>query len=108
MGFKGLLVAVDREACALYKEARDRYLPPEYSSVVISAAHNDSATLKRYHLNSDQEKQVRKDFARPDKMPRILIVTEKLLTGFDPPILYCMSLAKPMPDPLLLQPTAPA
>src|SRR5260370_29755119 len=103
MGFKGLLVAVDREACALYKEARDRYLPSEYSSVVISAAHNDSATLKRYHLNSDQEKQVRKDFARPDKMPRILIVTEKLLTGFDAPILYCMYLDKPMRDHVLLQ-----
>ncbi len=103
MGFKAFLVAVDREACALYKEALDRYLPPEYSSVVISAAHNDSTTLKRYYLNADQEKQMRKDFARPDKLPRILIVTEKLLTGFDAPILYCMYLDKPMRDHVLLQ-----
>src|SRR5260370_1666340 len=78
-------------------------MPSEYSRVVISAAHNDSATLKRYHLNPDQEKQVRKDFGRPDKMPRILIVTEKLLTGFDAPILYCMYLDKPMRDHVLLQ-----
>lgn len=103
MGFKAFLVAVDREACALYKEALDRYLPPEWSTVVISAAHNDSALLKRYYLTGDQEQQVRRDFARPDRDPRILIVTEKLLTGFDAPILYCMYLDKPMRDHVLLQ-----
>lgn len=27
-GFKARLVAVDREGCALYKEALDKYLPP--------------------------------------------------------------------------------
>ena len=36
MGFKAFLVAVDREACALYKQALDKYLPPEYSEVVYS------------------------------------------------------------------------
>ena len=36
-------------------------------------------------------------------MPKILIVTEKLLTGFDAPILYCMYLDKPMRDHVLLQ-----
>jgi type I restriction enzyme R subunit len=35
--------------------------------------------------------------------PKILIVTEKLLTGFDAPILYCMYLDKPMRDHTLLQ-----
>ena len=36
-------------------------------------------------------------------MPKILIVTEKLLTGFDAPILYAMYLDKPMRDHTLLQ-----
>ena len=31
MGFKAFLVGVDREACALYKEALDNHLPPECS-----------------------------------------------------------------------------
>jgi type I restriction enzyme R subunit len=35
--------------------------------------------------------------------PKILIVTEKLLTGFDAPILYVMYLDKPMRDHTLLQ-----
>jgi type I restriction enzyme R subunit len=36
-------------------------------------------------------------------MPQLLIVTEKLLTGFDAPLLYCMYLDKPMRDHVLLQ-----
>jgi len=36
-------------------------------------------------------------------VPKILIVTEKLLTGYDAPILYCMYLDKPMRDHVLLQ-----
>ena len=47
--------------------------------------------------------RVRKDFARKGTQPKILIVTEKLLTGFDAPILYCMYLDKPMRDHVLLQ-----
>ena len=30
MGFKAFVVAVDREACALYKKALDKYLPADY------------------------------------------------------------------------------
>ncbi|MGQ9753271.1 MAG: type I restriction enzyme subunit R domain-containing protein, partial [Thermaceae bacterium] len=37
------------------------------------------------------------------ELPKILIVTEKLLTGFDAPVLYCMYLDKPMRDHVLLQ-----
>lgn len=103
MGFKAFLVAVDREACALYKKALDRYLPPEYSRVVYSPAHNDSAELKEFYLTPDAEKRVRKDFINKAERPGILIVTEKLLTGFDAPILYCMYLDKPMRDHVLLQ-----
>ena len=47
--------------------------------------------------------KVRKEFIRKDEKPKILIVTEKLLTGFDAPILYCMYLDKPMRDHVLLQ-----
>ena len=96
-------MAPDREGCTLYKEALDRYLPPEYSTVVYSAAHNDSAELAKYHLTEDEEQQVRKAFRNPEQLPKILIVTEKLLTGFDAPVLYCMYLDKPMRDHALLQ-----
>ncbi len=103
MGLKAFLVAVDREACVRYKVALDRHLPAKDSAVVMSHGHNDTEDLARHHLNDDQEKQVRKDFRNPDKLPRILIVTEKLLTGFDAPVLYAMYLDKPMRDHVLLQ-----
>jgi len=103
MGYKGFLVAVDREACCLYKEALDRYLPVEMSQVVISRGHNNQPRLRRYYLSDSAEKEVRKAFRKPDVQPQILIVTEKLLTGYDAPILYCMYLDKPMRDHVLLQ-----
>lgn len=103
MGFKAFLVAVDREACALYKKELDKHLLPKYSRVVYSPAHNDEQLLKEFYMSEDEEKKVRKDFLKRDKLPKILIVTEKLLTGYDAPILYCMYLDKPMRDHVLLQ-----
>ncbi len=103
MGYKAFLVGVDREACALYKEALDKLLPSGYSTVVYTPVYNDTELLAQYHLTEDQEKTVRKGFRKKDKLPKILIVTEKLLTGFDAPILYCMYLDKPMRDHTLLQ-----
>jgi type I restriction enzyme R subunit len=103
LGYKAFLVAVDREACALYKKALDKHLPTDLSAVVYTSIHNDSALLAEYRLSEDDEKKIRKAFIKPDKTPKILIVTEKLLTGFDAPILYCMYLDKPMRDHTLLQ-----
>ncbi len=106
LGYKAFLVGVDREACALYKKELDRLLPADYSTVVYTSAHNDPAMLAKYKLKEDAEKRVRKAFTKPGEKPKILIVTEKLLTGFDAPILYCMYLDKPMRDHALLQAVA--
>lgn len=104
MGYKAFLVAVDREACAFYKESLDKYLPPEYSEVVISSGgKKDPEHLQKHRLSDDAEKEIRKQFRKSEELPKILIVTEKLLTGFDAPILYCMYLDKPMRDHVLLQ-----
>ena len=81
LGYKAFLVGVDRPACAKYKKALDKYLPAEYSEVVYTGNNNDSRELKEFHIDEKKEKQVRKDFAKAGKLPKILIVTEKLLTG---------------------------
>lgn len=103
LGYKAFLVAVDRPACAMYKKALDKYLPSEYSEVVYTGNHNDPEELKAYHRDARSEKEIRKKFTKLDEQPKILIVTEKLLTGFDAPILYAMYLDKPMRDHTLLQ-----
>ncbi len=103
LGYKAFLVGVDREACAHYKHALDKFLPSEYSEVVYTGSNNDSALLKEFHLDPKKERQIRKRFCKLDQQPKILIVTEKLLTGFDAPVLYAMYLDKPMRDHTLLQ-----
>jgi type I restriction enzyme R subunit len=103
LGYKAFLVGVDREACAHYKHALDAFLPPEYSEVVYTGNNNDSALLKEFHLDPKKERQIRKSYCKLDQQPKILIVTEKLLTGFDAPVLYAMYLDKPMRDHTLLQ-----
>jgi len=103
LGYKAFIVTVDREACALYKQELDKHLPKEYSEVVYSPAQNDAPLLTQYYLSEEKEKMIRKAFIKPDQLPKILIVTEKLLTGFDAPILYCMYIDKPMRDHVLLQ-----
>ncbi len=103
MGFKAFVVAVDREACVLYKRALEKYLPPDWIEAVYSSFNEDKGDLKKLALKPEAEKTIRRDFLKKEKLPKILIVTEKLLTGYDAPILYCMYLDKPMRDHVLLQ-----
>ncbi len=109
LGYKTFLVGVDREACALYKKALDKYLPPEYSTPIYTKNSEDAVDrplVAKYQLTEAQEKNVRKIFPKPDQLPKIFIVTDKLLTGYDADILYCMYLDKPMRDHVLLQAVA--
>jgi type I restriction enzyme R subunit len=109
LGYKAFLVAVDREACALYKRALDKYLPPEYTTPIYtksSADVIDRPLVAQMQLDESAEKRARKAFPKPDQLPKIFIVTDKLLTGYDAPVLYCMYLDKPMRDHVLLQAVA--
>jgi type I restriction enzyme, R subunit len=106
LGYKAFLVGVDREACALYKEALDKYLPAEWSTPIYTkgaADVIDYPLVAKHQIDPAQEKRVRKLFRKPDQQPQILIVTDKLLTGYDAPVLYAMYLDKPMRDHVLLQ-----
>jgi type I restriction enzyme R subunit len=109
LGYKAFLVAVDREACALYKKALDKYLPSEYSAAIYTKSATDAIDrplVAELQLDDIAEKKARKAFPKPGEMPKILIVTDKLLTGYDAPVLYCMYLDKPMRDHVLLQAVA--
>ncbi len=65
MGYKAFLVAVDREACALYKDALDRHLPSEYSEVVISTqGKKDSQLLQRFQMSETQGEGGPQEFPR--------------------------------------------
>lgn len=109
LGYKAFLVGVNREACAKYKKALDKLLPPEWSEPIYTenvADIVDRPLVAELQVDKAREEDVRVLFKKADKEPKILIVTDKLLTGYDAPLLYCLYLDKPMRDHVLLQAVA--
>ncbi len=98
-----MVVTFDREACILYKREFDRLLPPEATEVVMTAARIDPDEWRRYDRPKDAEERILDNFRDPHHPLQFLIVTAKLLTGFDAPILQAMYLDKPMKEHNLLQ-----
>jgi type I restriction enzyme, R subunit len=103
-GFKAQIVCPDRFSCELYKNELDKILPCESSMVVISVNHGDTEEFKRkYRMDRDTQEKVLDRFRDPKDPLMFLIVTSKLLTGFDAPILQVMYMDKIMKDHTLLQ-----
>ncbi len=101
-GFKGQIVTFDRECCLLYKNEIDKLLSPEASEIVMTVNSNEPQ-YKMHERTRDQEERLLDRFRDPNDPLKLIIVTAKLLTGFDAPILQAMYLDKPMRDHTLLQ-----
>jgi type I restriction enzyme R subunit len=103
-GFKAQIVTFDRESCVLYKNALDGLLPPEASDIVMTVGQGDPVEWhQKYKRRREEEERLLDRFRDPADPLKILIVTAKLLTGFDAPILQAMYLDKPMKEHNLLQ-----
>ena len=102
-GYKAQVVVYDRECCLMYKEELDKLLPEEASTIVMHTNNDKEDRYKKYRRNRDQEAKVLDQFRDKDNPLKFVIVTAKLLTGFDAPILQVIYLDKPMKDHNLLQ-----
>lgn len=103
-GLKAMIVTPDRFACIQYKDELDKLMPAEASEVVISTSASDDFEFKqRWGMDKDVQEKVMEKFNNPDSPLGFLIVTAKLLTGFDSPILQTMYLDKSLKDHTLLQ-----
>ncbi len=103
-GFKAMIVTPDREACVQYKEELDKHLAAEASAVVISSSANDTFEFKeKWAIDKDKQEKIVEKFNDANSGLNFLIVTAKLLTGFDAPILQTMYLDKSLKDHTLLQ-----
>jgi type I restriction enzyme R subunit len=102
-GFKAQVVVFDRECCVLYKQAMDELIGPEASAVVMHTSASDDKAWRAHERDKDDEEKLLDRFRDPADPLRFVIVTSKLLTGFDAPILQVMYLDKPMKDHNLLQ-----
>lgn len=105
-GFKGQIVTFDRESCLLFKAELDKLLPPEATDIVMSVQASDKKDhpeYAKYDRTRDEEERLLDRFRDPADPLKLIIVTAKLLTGFDAPILQAMYLDKPLRDHTLLQ-----
>jgi len=116
--FKALVVAGSRKACVMYKQELDKHLPSNSSEVVVTYRQDDRWKKKMIHkyvaeararYGGRNYEDIRKDFTekfKEEDFPKILIVTDMLLTGFDVPKLQIMYLDKPLKEHRLLQAVA--
>ena len=113
--FKAMVVAVNRLSCVRYKRELDKLLPKEYTEVIMSYNPIKDQKIKEIkdYLQEEIQRNHGKDIEdirketitkfKEEQNPRILIVTDMLLTGFDAPILQTMYLDKPLKEHRLLQ-----
>jgi len=103
-GFKGMIVTPDRLACVQYKEELDKHFPEDATAVVISTSANDDFDFKkRWGVDKSQQEKIIDKFNDVKSPLKLIIVTAKLLTGFDAPVLQTMYLDKSLKDHTLLQ-----
>ena len=103
-GMKAQVVVYNRECCVKYKKAIDALLGTDDQTTIVMHTGGDKADdYKAYRRTRDEEKKLLDQFRDPLSPLKFVIVTSKLLTGFDAPILQCMYLDKPMKNHTLLQ-----
>lgn len=102
-GYKGMVVTYDRECCLKYKAELDILMGPEATTIVMDTNNDKADRYKAYRRDRDQEAALLDEFRDPNNSLQTIIVTAKLLTGFDAPNLQVMYLDKPMKDHTLLQ-----
>ena len=118
--FKAMVVAVNRVGCVRYKKALEKYLVQKFGEkarnwveVVMTYNYNDTEKeiieykeeLMRRRNEKDMNeinRVIQEEFLTKED-PRILVVTDMLLTGFDAPKLRVMYLDKPIYEHRLLQ-----
>ena len=104
-GLKCQVVVYNRACCVAYKKELDAMLAEsgDETAIVMHTANDKSNEYAEYKLTNDQQEKLLNKFRDPLSPLKFVIVTSKLLTGFDAPILQCMYLDKPMKDHTLLQ-----
>ena len=84
-GFKAQFVSFDREIAVKYKKLFDKVFGDEkVVEIIYSQNPKDTGDLRKYYRSN--QKNIIDKFKNKRNPPYILIVVDKLLTGFDAPI----------------------
>jgi len=88
-----MIATVDRESCVLFKRGLDKHFESKYSEIVMTyQAREKSKIIESYkrelikrfgHVDFDKINREIREWFKNRNYPKILIVSDMLLTGFD-------------------------
>ncbi len=100
-GFKAQVVAYNRKAAILYNNILTELNAPSHDAL-MTVLHNEGEEYQPFNRTKTEEAEIIRRF-KEEADPKILIVCDKLLTGFDSPIEQVMYLDSPLKEHTLLQ-----
>jgi type I restriction enzyme R subunit len=101
---KGMIVVISRKvAVELYKAIKKIPNAPSIEVVISGNKQRDPEDYHPFIRNKERLEDLLNDFKNPEKDPKIVIVVDMLLTGFDVPCLHTMYFDKPMKNHCLIQ-----
>jgi type I restriction enzyme R subunit len=104
LGLKAQVVAYDRVTCVAYYNAITALLNQgEEATVVMTTVKDDPQEWDKWNIDREQEATIKDRFRDINDPLKFVIVTAKLLTGFDAPIEGVMYLDKPLRAHTLFQ-----
>jgi type I restriction enzyme R subunit len=121
--FKAMIVTASRLACVRYKREVDQALrnlgisnPEQYTEIVMTYNQSDPEEILLYEQKlrerygrGKETTEINKEIIakfKDEEYPKIVIVTDMLITGFDHPQLQTIYLDKPLKGHMLLQTVA--
>jgi len=101
---KGMIVVLSRKvAVELYNAIKKIPNAPSIEVIISGNKQRDPVEFHPHIRNKTEMEEVLNNFKNPEKDPKMVIVIDMLLTGFDVPCLHTMYFDKPMKNHNLIQ-----
>ena len=101
-GWKGMIVTPSRRSAAMYGERLIERRDEDEIEVLYTATNDDPDLIQQFHTDSGERDDIVKTFKKEDD-PKLLVVHNMLLTGFDAPVLKTMYLDRNLKNHNLMQ-----
>jgi len=101
-GWKGMVVTPSRRSAAMYGERLIERRGDAEVEVLYTSTKDDPDLIQQFHTDSEERDSIVHDFKQEDD-PKLLVVHNMLLTGFDAPVLKTMYLDRNLKNHNLMQ-----
>ncbi|TKX51648.1 type I restriction endonuclease subunit R [Halorubrum sp. ASP121] len=101
-GWKGMVVTPSRRSAAMYGERLVERRSEDEIEVLYTSNKDDPDLINQFHTDSEERDSIISDF-KDEENPKLLVVHNMLLTGFDAPILKTMYLDRNLKNHNLMQ-----